>query len=79
VLWFGERSEARMLEALVAAGGLAPAQARRLLAWTARHRVKTLDLLDLLRQRPWLAAPGARSRASAKASASRSASDMPAP
>lgn len=54
-LWFGERTLPRMRQALLAPGGLAPAQADALLAWMAVHRIKALDLARLMRLRPWAA------------------------
>ncbi|MDE2368531.1 MAG: hypothetical protein KGN16_06115 [Burkholderiales bacterium] len=52
-LWFGERSVERMHEVMVGPAAIAPAAARRLLAWMVGHRVKTIDLDGLLRDRPW--------------------------
>ena len=50
--WFGDRTPERMTAALADAGASAAA-ANALLAWTATHRVKSLDLLRLMRARPW--------------------------
>ena len=52
-LWFGERSIERMHETLVGPAAIDAAAARRLLAWMAAHRVKTIDLDALMRERPW--------------------------
>lgn len=54
-LWFGDRTIGRLHEALVDDGGCSAAVADALLSAMARQRVKTLDLLDLLRERPWRA------------------------
>lgn len=50
--WFGDRTPQRMQRELVRAG-MTPAAAQRCLAWTAAHRVKTLDLTHLMQQQPW--------------------------
>ena len=52
--WFGDRTPAFMLAALVDAGA-PPAAAQALLAWTAANRVKSLDLAGLMQARPWVA------------------------
>lgn len=52
--WFGDRTEQFMRRSLVRQGGLSVRAADRLMKWMCAHRVKTLDLLDLLRTRPWL-------------------------
>lgn len=56
-LWFGERSEACLRHLLVGELGVADAGAEAWLAWLRTHRVKTLDLADLLHTRPWRAPP----------------------
>jgi hypothetical protein len=53
-LWFGDRTEARIRRVMVEHAGIEPAAADTLLAWLRQHRVKTLDLADLLARRPWL-------------------------
>ena len=52
-LWFGDRTEHRIRRVLLDSGVRA-GSAERLLAWLRRHRVKALDLAQLLAQRPWL-------------------------
>ncbi|MBU6260601.1 MAG: hypothetical protein KGJ30_10370 [Burkholderiales bacterium] len=52
-LWFGARSVEKMHEIMVGAAAIEAAPARRLLAWMAAHRIKTIDLDALLRERPW--------------------------
>lgn len=54
-LWFGDRTHERIHTLLCSAGGCHPAQADALLSWLAANRLKTLDLLQLLQMRPWLA------------------------
>ena len=51
--WFGLRTVDR-IEALLQHAGLSVEGARHFTAWLQRHPVKTLDLLHLLRRRPWL-------------------------
>src|SRR5262245_11403994 len=58
-LWFGDRTEERIRRIMVERIGIWPANADRLLDWMRHHRVKTLDLSDLLTQRPWGAPRGA--------------------
>lgn len=52
-LWFGDRTEPRIRAAMHAAAGIPPAAADALLAWLEAHRIKTLDLVALMTQRPW--------------------------
>jgi hypothetical protein len=52
-LWFGERTEERIRHLMLESAGIAPTSAERLLAWLRRHRVKTLDLVELMARRPW--------------------------
>ena len=52
-LWFGDRTEARLRELLTGTAGLPAPKADALLAWLRTHRIKNLDLLDLLACRPW--------------------------
>lgn len=54
-LWFGERSLERVQGLMLGVAKIDKLAARRLLAWLARHRIKTMDLDQLLRQRPWRA------------------------
>lgn len=64
-LWFGERSLARIREVMVGEAGTAPPVADAVLNWLGTHRIKTMDLDDLLRKRPWrdpLSAAPARRR-----------------
>jgi len=56
-LWFGERTEARIRELMLEAAGFEPGSADRLLGWLRQHRVKTLDLIELMAHRPWERAP----------------------
>ncbi len=51
-IWFGDRTPQCMQAALVDASVPAPA-ASALLAWAAANRVKSLDLLRLMQDRPW--------------------------
>lgn len=53
-VWFGDRSDALVRDALLHEGGLPAARADALLAWVAAHRIKTLDLCNLMDRRPWL-------------------------
>lgn len=52
-LWFGDRTPDRIRAVLCSTGGCTAPQADRLLSWLASHRLKTLDLQRLLRDRPW--------------------------
>ena len=52
-LWFGERTEEKIRALMLEPAGFEPASADRLLAWLRLHRVKTLDLLELMARRPW--------------------------
>lgn len=58
-LWFGDRTSERIRSLMTGSIGCSPQQADGLLRWLSTNRLKTLDLEQLLRQRPWLA-PGAR-------------------
>lgn len=51
--WFGERSPELMLDLLVGPLGVPGPAAVALLDWMVAHRIKTLDLQRLLRERPW--------------------------
>lgn len=51
--WFGLRTVDRIEALLQQHAGLSVESARYFTAWLQRHPVKTLDLLRLLRQRPW--------------------------
>lgn len=53
-LWFGDRTEERIREAMRTVGGFEADVAERLLQWLRAHRVKTLDLVALMTQRPWV-------------------------
>jgi hypothetical protein len=53
-LWFGDRTESRIRSLMVEQAGINPASADAVLGWLRRHRVKTLDLADLMARRPWL-------------------------
>lgn len=52
-LWFGERTPERIAALLSRRGSAGPAAGARLLAWLEGHRIKTMDLQQLLEQRPW--------------------------
>lgn len=52
-LWFGDRTLARMRQALIEDGRVAAATADALLAWLQANRAKTLDLIAVLEARPW--------------------------
>jgi hypothetical protein len=52
-LWFGERTEERIRQLMLETAGFERRCASRLLAWLRLHRVKTLDLLELMARRPW--------------------------
>jgi len=56
-VWFGDRSDALVSDALQQQGGLDAARTGALLAWIAAHRVKTTDLCDLMARKPWLQQP----------------------
>jgi hypothetical protein len=60
-LWFGERTEERIRHLMLESAGFEPSSAERLLAWLRRHRVKTLDLVELMTLRPWEQASRRRS------------------
>lgn len=55
-LWFGDRTPAR-IRSLLTDAGCSAHQADGLLSWLTAHRLKTLDLQQLLLQRPWRVAP----------------------
>lgn len=56
-VWFGERSDTLVRDALLHDGRLSAAQADALLAWIGRNRIKTLDLCRLMACRPWAQPP----------------------
>lgn len=56
-LWFGDRTEARLRLAMQDDAGFDPATAKALLAWMRGHRIKAIDLHDLLKLAPWRSAP----------------------
>lgn len=58
-LWFGDRTPQRIRSTMIDTAGCSPAQADALLSALSAQRLKTLDLEQLLRRRPWLEA-GAR-------------------
>jgi hypothetical protein len=53
-LWFAERDSQRMKQFMMEQAGLGQAQADSLLQWMNRHPIKTIDLVALMKQRPWL-------------------------
>jgi hypothetical protein len=52
-LWFGDRTLERMRQALIEDGRVDAAIADALLEWLQSNRAKTLDLVALLKARPW--------------------------
>jgi len=52
-LWFGERTDERMLSIMRGPAAMAEAPATALLQWLRQNRIKNLDLAALLAQRPW--------------------------
>lgn len=52
-LWFGDRTPERIRRLLIDAAGCNEHQADGLLSWLSAHRLKTLDLQQLLVRRPW--------------------------
>jgi hypothetical protein len=56
-LWFGDRTPEAMREALGRAG-VVPDRADELMHWLSRHRVKEMDLVRLMAERPWLGRAG---------------------
>lgn len=56
-LWFGDRSPERILSVLRHEGRMAAADAQQLMAWLTSHRLKSLDLAQLLATRPWTGRP----------------------
>ena len=52
-LWFGDRTEQRIRDAMTGRAGLSKDVADRLLTWLRSHRIKTIDLETLLLKRPW--------------------------
>jgi hypothetical protein len=63
-MWFGDRTRAAIRDAMLGPAGLDEVTTDTLLAWLDRHRVKCLDLAELLARRPWQAvlSPTARGR-----------------
>ena len=53
-LWFGDRTLARMKQAMVEQAGIDPSTADAVLQWLEGNRVKSTDLKRLLTRRPWL-------------------------
>jgi hypothetical protein len=56
-LWFGDRTEARIRTLMVEHADIDPVSADSLLTWLATHRVKTIDLTDLMIEQRWLRPP----------------------
>lgn len=54
-LWFGDRTEARIRAAMLEAAGFSPDAADDVLAHLRTHRIKTMDLVELMARRPWTA------------------------
>jgi hypothetical protein len=65
-LWFGDRTQARMRAVMQQHGGIEAPVADALLAWLKQHRVKTIDLIDLMAARPWQAQPAPAARSPAR-------------
>ncbi len=63
-LWFGDRTVQRTLGAALETG-MSAERVDAFLAWLKQNRVKTIDLVSLMKRRPWLdqPAPASRSRA----------------
>jgi hypothetical protein len=53
-LWFGDRTTEAMRAAMLRRTDVGPESADALLRWLATHRVKTMDLLRLMAEQPWL-------------------------
>ena len=53
-LWFGDRTEERIRSIMTGRAGIDAAQADALLSWLGSHRVKTIDLAELMAVQPWL-------------------------
>jgi hypothetical protein len=54
-LWFGERTEDRIRALLLGDAGVDARHADAFLEWLKSNRVKTIDLVALMAERPWLA------------------------
>jgi hypothetical protein len=54
-LWFGDRTDEMIRRLAIEAAGIEPAAIEALLVWLPSHRIKSIDLAQLLTQRPWLA------------------------
>lgn len=52
-LWFGDRTEDRIRRVMIDEAGIADTVADRLCRWLRRHRIKTIDLRELLTVAPW--------------------------
>lgn len=52
-LWFGDRTTATIREVMLGSAGIVEGSADALLDWMKLHRVKTIDLADLLARHPW--------------------------
>ena len=63
-MWFGDRSRIRIREVMVNIAGIEIEAADSLLEWTRLHRVKALDLANLLAARPWASGLNLRGPAS---------------
>lgn len=58
-LWFGDRTEERIRRIMIDEAGIDEAVADRLCLWLQRHRIKTIDLCELLAAAPWRQRAGA--------------------
>lgn len=56
-LWFGDRTEEKIRSLMTGLAGIEARKADTLLSWLGLHRVKTIDLANLMALQPWLAAP----------------------
>lgn len=53
-LWFGDRTEAAMRALMRSPAGIDSGAADALIEWLKAHRVKALDLVALMAERPWV-------------------------
>jgi len=53
-LWFGDRTLPTIRQVMLGEAGIEAEVADELLGWLAHNPAKSIDLIDLLRSRPWL-------------------------
>ncbi len=53
LLWFGDRTEDAIRRVMLEEAAIDPPRVNELLGWLANHRVKAIDLADLMTARPW--------------------------